>query len=297
MAVLTYSEIEAIMLDDLVANVSTDAPITSGVANEAGRYINDAYATIWEMSGGRVRKAPSANAWTSAQVATGTVQGTATDIAELLHVYATATAPAAISTVTNATTTLTSTAAFGSVVAGMHISGTGIPTNTYVASVESTSSLTMTRAATDSTTNNRTFSHTIGAIELERVELARIQWLRASGGTGGTYTAPTMYAPVFVASPGSTIVNLMVLEYYPSTTGYYFPIHYRPQFVPLDATITTPDVNDLESRDIGHLAALNRVAAAGRADLAPTIAMLLSENTRLALDRKIKSMLDAGQDR
>lgn len=62
-----------------------------------------------------------------------------------------------ISSTTNGTTTLTSAALFGSVFPGMQISGTGIQAGTTVQSIASPSSLTLTLAATDSTTGNRLF--------------------------------------------------------------------------------------------------------------------------------------------
>ena len=68
-------------------------------------------------------------------------------------------AGSSITTVTNGTTTLTSAALFGSVFPGMSVSGTGIPQGTLVASIASESSLTLSNAATDSTSTARTFSH------------------------------------------------------------------------------------------------------------------------------------------
>jgi len=294
MAVLTYTEIEALMLDDLQANVTTDPPVTTGATNQAGRFINDAYAQIWELSGGRLRKAPSANAWTAAQLCTGTVQGILTDIGDVLHLFGTTTAPASIVCTTATSVTITSAALFGSVVAGMHLSGTGIPANTYVVSKTDASTITINQAATDATATARTFSPTESAIELRRCELSEIQWLRSN--SVGTYLTPKQFALVSHASPGGTDVNKLILEYWPGTTGYYFPIHYTPQFVPLDSTITTPDANDLESRDIGHLAAFNLATLNGRSELATACAFKLSENTRLGLDRKIAAMLHSKQD-
>lgn len=57
----------------------------------------------------------------------------------------------------NSTTTLTSAALFGDVAEGMKVSGTGIPAGTYVKSKASTSSLTLSAAATDSLTSTLTF--------------------------------------------------------------------------------------------------------------------------------------------
>jgi len=297
MAVLVYSEIETLFLEDLQSNVAADPPITAGVANQAGRFINDAYRTIWELSGGRLRKAPSGNAWTSAQLATGTAQGVLTDINEPRQVFATTQAPVAVVSVTTTinSAAISSAAGFTSViVGGWHVSGTGIPSNTYVAAKTGDSNITLTSNATANGTVTLTFSPTESGNELDRRDLSYIHWLRSN--SVGAYTVPKIYALVMVASPGTTDVNKAILEYWPGSTGYYFPLHYVPQMVPMDVTITTPDVNDLESADIAHLAALNFAALNGRAELAETCALKLSENTRLALDRKLASMVAGKQD-
>jgi len=66
-----------------------------------------------------------------------------------------------LSTVTNGTTTLTTGGSFDTsgIVVGMKITGTGIPSNTYVSSIQSATSLTMSNSATDSSTTTRTFAH------------------------------------------------------------------------------------------------------------------------------------------
>lgn len=68
-------------------------------------------------------------------------------------------APAAISCTTNGTTALTSAALFGAAyVKGMYLSGTNIKPGTYVVSVNSTSGITMSQAATGSGTQNLIFT-------------------------------------------------------------------------------------------------------------------------------------------
>lgn len=64
-------------------------------------------------------------------------------------------------TVTNATNILTSAGLFGVVRVGDTISGPGIPGGTTVLSIQTTSSLTMSAAASDSTSNTRTFLDTV----------------------------------------------------------------------------------------------------------------------------------------
>lgn len=88
MATLTGAEIAALALDRAQANVSTDLPITT---TEQLRFINDAYATVYEVSGGRTLKVASATAWTSAQLATGVVAGILTDVAEIKTLWASTT--------------------------------------------------------------------------------------------------------------------------------------------------------------------------------------------------------------
>lgn len=62
-----------------------------------------------------------------------------------------------ISSTKNSTATITSAALFGDVAEGMKVSGAGIPAGTYVKSKASTSSLTLSAAATDSLTSTLTF--------------------------------------------------------------------------------------------------------------------------------------------
>lgn len=66
---------------------------------------------------------------------------------------------AAINSVKNSTTTVTSAALFGSVFVGMNVSGPGIPDGTTVAAIASQSSLTLSAAATDSNTNTLCFHY------------------------------------------------------------------------------------------------------------------------------------------
>lgn len=302
MAVLTYTEITDYVKDALVANVTTDAPISS---TEMLRAVNAAYSEVWEISGGSMKSVGSPTAWQSAQTATGLVFGLLTDINRILDVYASSTAPSALTTVTAASTTLTSAALFGSITRGMHITGTGIPANTYVISVESTSSLTMSQAATDSTSNTRTFSDTgevSGTKQMQPVEFEEVQFWKKSDITG-TYDKPKIYAATRLEA-GSPLtatasdVGKHRLDYYPAVTGFYFPISYLPQFTPMDGGASdVPSVNDLESYDIAWMAALDLCPREGRAELAPALALKVSAGTAKAFERKLKALLSADQDR
>jgi type II secretory pathway pseudopilin PulG len=103
---------------------------------------------------------------------------------------------------TNGTTTLTSAALFtnGAYVAGMLISGTNITPLTYVVSVNSTSSITMSQAATGSGTQNLTFN-------------------------AETATSATFYANVGVAGqPARVFAGLTTANGTPSPTGTTFTV-------------------------------------------------------------------------
>lgn len=79
-----------------------------------------------------------------------------------------------ISCATNGTTTVTSSALFGSVTVGMSVTGTGIPADTHVSAKASSSSITITRAATDSTTNDRIFIPTMSESAASSVSWAQV---------------------------------------------------------------------------------------------------------------------------
>ena len=95
-------------------------------------------------------------------------------------------------------------------------------------------------SATDATTTARTFSPTVGATELQKVEMSYITHLRSGSGYGN-YAKPQVYALNRIATTTPGAVNLLQMDYWPGTTGYYFPMQYVPQFTPIDsATVTTP---------------------------------------------------------
>lgn len=290
MSVLTYSELDQRLIDRL--GVNTTEPFDTATRL---RHLNDAYGFVWGLSGGRVYEVGSGTAWSAAQSAAGVAFGLLTDIEDVIDVFSTATAPSALTTVTASTTTLTSSAAFGPIIPGMHITGTGIPANTQVRSVESTSSLTMTKAATDGTSGARTFSPTTGTA-LYRRDLQYIEGLRASQGLG-TYARPTVYALTRLATTVPAGVGIMKLDYFPSATGFYLPIKYVPQFTVLDAaTVTTPDVTDLFSQDIYLLAAMSLAPLMDRRDLIDGLFADLSDRTQEAKDVSKKAMAAGKQD-
>lgn len=233
MAVLTYSQISDLVLDRVQANTATDAPIS---ATEMARFINDAFAMVWEISGGSLKSVASATAWTPAQTVdtTGKLTGILTDIDEIMHCWATATS-----------------------------GSTGGGSSDY---------------------------------ELDRVELHRIEFLRRNQGLG-TYAVPKLYAVTRLTTVTPADVNKVRLDFYPGVSGLYFPIAYVPQFTPIDSvTVTTPDVNDLESRDIALIAAMRFAPLLGRAELVPAIAMDVSEATQKALERKWSALMQGKQD-
>jgi hypothetical protein len=290
-AVLVYSELDQRLIDRL--GVNTTEPFDTATRL---RHLNDAYGFIWSLAEGRLYEVGSGTAWSSAQLATGQVFGLQVDVEDVIDVFATATAPSSLTTVTASNTTLTSAALFGSIVPGMHITGTGIPSNTQVRSVESTSSLTMTRAATDATSNARSFSPTTGTVLYKARDLQHIQALRSAQGLG-TYARPVMYWITRLATTVPGAVGLLQLDYFPGATGFYFPIHYVPQFTVLDAaTVTTPDVTDLESQDIYLLAAASLAPLMDRRDLIEGLYADLSDRTRQAKVASDKAMTKAKQD-
>lgn len=237
MAVLTETEMKDLILDALQSNVAVDLPFAFGAGTEGERHINDAYAQVWELSGGGVLAATGGAAWTPAPTvsASGKVTGVLTNVDEILHVWAST-------------------------------SGTSV-------------------------------GGEAGDLEMDHVELSEIQFYRQSQGQG-TYPAPKLWAATRLRTTVDADVNKFRLDVYPGVVGFHFPIDYVPQFTPLNGTtIVVPDVNDLESRDIAYLAALAMAPLEGRAELAPTIAMKVSEKTRLGLERKASALLHGKQDK
>ena len=233
MAVLTYSELAILAQERAGVYVSSgvDSPVD---ATALARFLNDAYASIYAISGARMKTVASASAWTTAQSATGVVAGTLTDAEDVIRVWA------------------------------------------------STTSGSVGQSPND--------------VELDRVELSVIHSMRSNTGMP-TYLVPKLYAVHRKATITVADVNKLQLDYWPSVTGFYLPTQYAAQFAPIDAaTVTTPDVNDLESRDIALLAAARIAPIVGRQEFVPSILADLSANTQAALARQIRAMMDAKQD-
>lgn len=133
--------------------------------------------------------------------------------------------------------------------------------------------------------------------ELERVDLATIFARGATSGIG-TYSTPKVYAIARKVQAAGATTNLFTLYFWPYVAGFYFPTIYAQQFVPLDGTAGhSPNVNDLESRDIAILAAARMAPLAGRAEFVPSILMDVSERTRAGLERRQAALMDAKQDK
>ena len=90
MATFTYANLKNLAFDRAQVNVTTDAPVSD---TEFARFVNEAYADVWELSGGRIKTVDSAVAWNVSQNAVGTVTGLLTDMSDPLHLWATSTAP------------------------------------------------------------------------------------------------------------------------------------------------------------------------------------------------------------
>jgi len=85
MAVLLYSEILDRWLDRIGANVATDAPFT---AAEQARFINEAYADIYEISGGGILSATHTTIWEAYDTnAFSTKASLSPRIAKIVRVY------------------------------------------------------------------------------------------------------------------------------------------------------------------------------------------------------------------
>lgn len=99
MANITAADHETAFLDNLQINTSTDPPIAtvasagSVAASKTYPALNDAYASLWEISGGSVTKATSATLWTPDVTAdtTGVLAGDLTTVSEILHLWSTTT--------------------------------------------------------------------------------------------------------------------------------------------------------------------------------------------------------------
>lgn len=99
-----------------------------------------------------------------AQLIYGTWDGTA--VTEGNIVFAGQRGAVALTTTTATNTTLTTSGSYvtSGVSPGDIVTGTGIPVGTFVASVESATSLTLNQAATDATATSRTFTRLIPGI-------------------------------------------------------------------------------------------------------------------------------------
>lgn len=137
--------------------------------------------------------------------------------------------------------------------------------------------------------------------ELDRVDLSLIEAMRTQSSSTvglGTYAEPKLYAVVRTATTTPASVNKLTVEVWPPCGGTrYFPAHYIPQFTDIDsATVTTPDLNDIQSNDLAPLASILLAQRIGRGDLVPGFVLELSESTQQALNRKMSSMVDARAD-
>ena len=301
MAVPTYSELKNLAFDRAQINATVDAPVSD---TEFARFINDALRDVWEISGGQAKRATSANSWARADTATGTAMGLLTDIAEITHLYYTTQAAVTVAATTiNAATSLTR--ASGSFITDLptgfnwEISAadeTLIKAGTRVASIVSALVAVLPRPAVGSGSQTMTFTPTASTTELDRVPLSRIQWLRRNGTAMPTYLVPKEYSITRMVATAPTLVNQVQLDWWPSVSGFYFPIEYVPQFAEIDsATVTTPALNDIEARDGGLICAARLAQAVGRFELVDGILADISERTRIALNRKLSAMADARQ--
>ena len=136
-------------------------------------------------------------------------------------------------------------------------------------------------------------------VTLDPVELEEVLFMRQNQTAFGLYTRPKIYSVTRNFTTTVADVNKVRIDIWPGTTSptQYIPVHYKPQFTDIDAsTVTTPSVNDIESRDIALLAAARMAPLAGRAEFVPGILADLSARTQAALARKIEAMLHPRQE-
>lgn len=232
MAVLTYSELNSMVLDALAANVTTDAPVA---AAEMARALNNGYQLVWENEGGGLTNVASASAWTSAQTATGVVTGILTNIREIITLWASTTS-----------------------------GSTGFSTGDTV---------------------------------VKQVEYPEIQYMRNHQEGLGSYARPQKFSVIRLTTSTPGNVGLRQLDYWPSVTGFYLPMSYIREFVPIDSvTVTTPDCSDVGSRDIGWLAAIDLAPRLGRQRFIPTLQSYLSKGMVALLERKKEALQSGKQD-
>ena len=238
MAVLTFSELSDLALDRIQANVSTDAAFTSA---EIARHLNEAYADVWEISGGQLKRSTGGTVWatqpTSAST-NGIFTSLVTDVGEVREVFA-------------------------------------------------------------STTSGSTGDVDDGDTLLTPVDLSEVLFMRANATHFGGYTKPKIYAITRNFTTTVADVNKVRMDIWPDiVASLYLPVHYVPQFTSIDAsTVTTPAVNDIESRDIALLAASRMAPLAGRAELVPSILADISQRTAAALERKLTALIHGKQDK
>lgn len=96
MATLTYTELSALFLNRIQGNVATDPPFNAAQILER---INEAYGTVWELSGGAISNVNgAATTWTPSPTiaADGKLVGILRDINEIMHVGVTVSATALV---------------------------------------------------------------------------------------------------------------------------------------------------------------------------------------------------------
>lgn len=146
-----------------------------------------------------------------------------------------------------------------------------------------------------SSTTSGSTGYSTGDEELDRVELEVIQACRSASGLG-TYARPKMYAVSRMATVTPADVGKLQLDYFPNVTGFYLPTHYQANFTPIDsATVTTPDVSDLGSRDIMLLTAAKMAPLNQRPELVEGILRDISDRNAALRERKLKALVSADQ--
>lgn len=305
MAVLTYSEIKNLAYDRAQVNVTTDAPVSD---NEFDRLVNDAYADVWELSGGTSKQVAHSDAWYESSTTTrGLLHGRLTDIGEISALFVTDADEVAVDGDKEIDRVEWGVIEYLRANEGFGLYNTR-PKVFAARRIDPGANLASDTAASWTAADDKITADTAGAFANIRVG----HQINKAGLTGIADNAVVVQRisnsvvvldAITANSSGNvqfdgTNANRLQVGLWPAVASIYVALEYIPQFTPIDSTtITTPAVNDLESRDIALLTALKIVPLVGRAELAPSIAMDISERTRAALDRKMAAMLHGAQDR
>lgn len=318
MATLTWTELKTLVLDRCVVNVTIDNPLDPGGGGTftlLTAALNRAYMAVWEESGGAIQRASSTTAWALPMVpATGVMTGILTGIKELEHVFYTSTY-ASTGGVPGETTGELSKRAEGRL--NYLRNASGFP-NYLVPKVYASRRLYSANVAAQANLIEL-LVHPVPAQTITPitsvVKNATTTITKAAGGlsvvpAGAAVTCVRgIPANCYVVSDPTNSdtqlkLNVAATDSFTDTITFtysnvFIPIHYEPQFLPLTgsaAATEAPNVNDLESVDIGLMAAAEIAPTLGRAELVMSIVQDMSAIGQKIMMRKMSAVSDAMQN-